>query len=257
MNAKMKVLSLALVGLCGFAGSAMAVCPAGPTTAEGGAWTSKAQLPSAAGSPLAIATPGLDTSECKLTAALQANATSAAAFVRYNHAAPEPNYRFQFIVDTTNLVAFSGSSSVTVLSAPSSTVANGSNVLLRATLVAGAASGTNRIRFIAAKGSTPFTAGSTSPTDLAPGIHRVEGKLTVGAGGVGVLTYWIDAPAGTTEPAACGTCSIAALDNAAWGGVNAVTMGLTSPSLAFVSANGGKVVGFDTFDSRRQTYIGY
>ena len=37
MNTKMKLLSLALVGLCGFAGSAMAACPAGPTTADGGA----------------------------------------------------------------------------------------------------------------------------------------------------------------------------------------------------------------------------
>ena len=59
MNAKMKVLSIALVGLCGFAGSAMAACPAGPTTAEGGAWTSKAVLPPST-SALAIATPGLD-----------------------------------------------------------------------------------------------------------------------------------------------------------------------------------------------------
>jgi len=257
MNAKMKVLSLALVGMFGYVGGAIAACPAGPTTAEGGAWTSKAQLPSAAGSPMNIATPGLDGTECKLTVALQAGSTSAASFVRYNHSAPEPSYRFQFLIDTTNLVAFSGSSNVVILSAPASTVANGSNVLLRATLVAGASAGTNRVRFIAAKGAAPFTAGSTSPTDLSPGIHRVEGKLTVGAGGAGMLTYWIDAPSGTTEPAACGTCSIANLDNAAWGGVNAVTLGLTSPSLAFVSANGGKVVGFDRFDSRRQTYIGY
>jgi hypothetical protein len=257
MNAKMKVLSLALVGLCGYAGSAMAVCPAGPTTAEGGAWTSKSELPSHAGSPLAIVAGGLDTSACKLTAALQANATSAAASVRYNHAAPEPNYRFQFLVDTTNLTAFSASANVTLLNAPSSTVANGSNSLLKAILIPGTGAGTHRVRFIAAKGSLPFTAGSTIPVDLAPGVHRIEGKLTVGAGAAGTLTYWIDAPVGTTEPAACGTCSVASLDNAGWGGVNAVVMGLSSPALAFASAHGGQVVGFDTFDSRRNTYIGH
>ena len=45
MNTKMKVLSLALVGLAGFAGSAMAACPNGPTVAEGRAWSSKTVLP--------------------------------------------------------------------------------------------------------------------------------------------------------------------------------------------------------------------
>ncbi len=34
MNTKMKVLSLAIVGLFGFAGSALAACPAGPTTVD-------------------------------------------------------------------------------------------------------------------------------------------------------------------------------------------------------------------------------
>ncbi|MEO7325820.1 MAG: hypothetical protein ABIW82_13430 [Dokdonella sp.] len=257
MNAKMKLLSLAMVGLCGYAGSALAVCPTGPTTAEGGAWTSKSELPSHAGSPVSVVAGGLDASACKLTVALQANATSAAATVRYTHAAPEPNYRFQFLVDTTNLTAFSASANVTLFNAPSSTVANGSNSLLKATLIPGTAAGTHRIRFIAAKGSLPFTAGSTIPVDLTPGVHRVEGKLTVGAGAAGGLTYWIDAPVGTTEPAACGTCSVASLDNGGWGGVNAVVMGLSSPASAFATTQGGKIVGFDTFDSRRQTYIGH
>lgn len=255
MNAKMKVLSLALVGLCGYAGSALAVCPAGPTIAEGGAWTSKAELPSHAGSPLNIVAGGLDASACKLTASLQANATSAAATVRYNHAAPEPSYRFQFLVDTTSLTAFSASTNVALLQGPASTVANGSNNLLRVTLIPGTAAGTNRVRFIAQKGSIPFTAAQSSPADLPAGIHRIEGKLTVGAGAAGTLTYWIDAAAGTTEPAATG--SIASLDNAAWGGVNAVVLGLSSPAAGFASAHGGETVSFDTFDSRRQTYIGH
>src|SRR6478735_10820262 len=87
MNAKMKVLSLALVGLCGFAGSAMAVCPAGPTTPDGGAWTSAVTQPSAAASPAVVAVPGLDGSECKLTTALAVGNTAASSFVRFNHAA--------------------------------------------------------------------------------------------------------------------------------------------------------------------------
>lgn len=252
MNAKMKVLSLALVGLCGYAGSALAACPAGPTTADGGAWTSATQLPSPAASPLAIATPGLDTSECKLTATLS-NSTSAASFVRYTHAASEPNYRFQFMIDTTNLNTFSASSSVVALQAASSGVANGFNRLLRVTLVPGAAANTLRVRFIATTGTGSFTSAQSSPVDLTPGVHRVEGKLTVGA--TGGLNYWIDVPAGTTEPAATG--SLGPFDNSVYAGVSAVNLGLSVPTAGYVGAHAGQVVGFDTFDSRRSTYIGW
>ena len=255
MNAKMKVLSLALVGLCGYAGSALAVCPAGPTIAEGGAWTLKIELPNHAGSPVNVVAGGLEASACKLTASLQANTTSAAAAVRYNHAASEPNFRFQYLIDTTNVTAFTASANVVLLNNPSSAVANGSNSLLKVLLVPGAAAGTHRIRFVGAKGTLPFVSGVTSPTDLSPGVHRVEGKLTVAAGATGALSYWIDAPAGTTEPAATGT--LGSLDNAAWGGVSAAVLGLSGPAAAFASTHGGQIVGFDTYDSRRQTYIGY
>jgi hypothetical protein len=255
MNAKMKVLSLALVGLCGYAGSALAVCPAGPTTANGGAWTSITQLPDATSSPMAIVTPGLDSSECKLTAALPANDTAAAATVRSNHAASEPNYRAQFLIDTTALSAFNDTTeSVAVFQAPASTANAGYNRLLRVVLVAGPA-GAKRVRFIAQKGAGGPTVGQTFATNLLPGVNRVELKLTVGAGAAGALNYWVNAAAGTVEPAASGT--IANLDNAAWTGVSAAQLGLTAPTATFAASHGAQVVGFDTFDSRRQTYIGW
>jgi hypothetical protein len=251
MNTKIKVLSLALVGLCGFAGSAMAACPAGPTTADGGAWTSKSVLPPST-STLAISTPGLDATECALSASLGPS-TTASAFVRYDHAASEPNYRFQFLVDTTALSSFSATDNVVVFQAPSTTTANGFNRLLRVSLVGGP-SGSKRARFIAQCGTGTFTCAQTFATDLIAGVNRIEGKLTVGAGAAGSLSYWVNAAAGTTEPAASGT--IANLDNAAWGGVSAATLGLTAPSAAFKTNHPTQVVKFDRFDSRRQTYIG-
>lgn len=255
MNTKMKVLSLALVGLAGFAGSAMAACPAGPTTADGGAWTSASQLPSPAGSPLLIATGGLDGSECKLTAALQANSTSAASFVRHQHANPEPSYRFQFLVDTTSLTGFSASTNVVLFQGAAGTVANNLNRVLRVSLVPGAAAGTHRVRFVVQTGAGSFSVGQSSPTDLTAGVHRIEGNLKVAAGADGKFDYWIDAPAGTTEPARTG--GLDNLNNAAWGGVNAVTLGLSVPAVGYVTAHGGEAVGFDRFDSRRNTYIGH
>jgi hypothetical protein len=251
MNAKMKVLSLALVGLCGFAGSAMAACPAGPTTADGGAWSTQSVLPPST-SALAIATPGLDGTECRLNSSLGPS-TTASAFVRYNNAASEPNYRFQFLVDTTALSSFSSTDNVVVFQAPATTAANGFNRLLRVSLVAGPA-GAKRVRFIAQCGTGTFSCAQTFATDLIAGVNRVEGKLVVGAGAAGTLTYWVNAPTGTTEPAASG--SIAALDNAAWGGVSAASLGLTAPSAAYKANHPTQIVAFDRFDSRRSTYIG-
>ena len=253
MNAKMKVLSLALVGLCGYAGSALAVCPAGPTIAEGGAWTSKINLPDATSSPLAIATPGLDASACKLTASL-APSVAAAAVVRYANAASEPSYRFQFLVDTTALSAYNATDSVVAFQAPATTVANGFNRLLRVSIVAGPA-GATRVRFVAQCGSGTFLCAQTYATNLVAGVNRIEGNLQVGAGAAGSLKYWVNVAAGTTEPAVSGT--IASLDNAAWGGVSAASLGLAAPSQTFADTHANQLVGFDTFDSRRQTYIGY
>lgn len=252
MNAKMKVLSLALVGMFGYVGSAMAACPTGPTTAEGGAWTSKTVLPPST-SNLAISTPGLASTECALDSSL-GQSISAAATVRYDHAASEPAYRFQFLIDTTALSNFSATDNVALFQAPATTSANGFNRLLRVSLVAGPG-GAKRVRFIAQCGTAPFSCNQTYTTDLINGVNRIEGKLSVGAGSAGSLTYWVNAAAGTSEPAASGT--IANLDNAAWGGVSAAALGLAAPSSAFKNAHNGQVVKFDQFDSRRSTYIGY
>jgi len=253
MNTKMKVLSLALVGLCGFAGSAMAACPAGPTTADGGAWTSATQLPDASSTTLAIGSPGLDGSECRLNVALAPNDTASAAFVRYNHAASEPSYRAHFIIDTSNLSSFAdAATSVVVFQAPSSTVAEGFNRLLRVSIVAGPG-GAKRVRFIAQRGGA-VPLGQTFGTDLVNGINHIEVNLQVGAGAAGNLKYWVNA-AGASEPAASG--ELANLNNAAWGGVSAAQLGLTAPTAPYSNSHGGEVLGLDAFDSRRTTWIGY
>ncbi|MEO7430813.1 MAG: hypothetical protein ABIR62_02000 [Dokdonella sp.] len=253
MNTKMKVLSLAIVGLVGFAGSAFAVCPAGPTTAEGGAWTSKASLPDPTSSPVTVVAGGLDASACKLTAAL-APITAASATVRYTHAASEPNYRFQFLIDNTLLSSYNATDGVVVFQAPATTTAHGLSRLLRVSVVAGPG-GAKRVRFIASCGTGSFTCAQSFATDLLPGVNRIEGKLTVGAGAAGSLSYFVNAAAGAAEPAASGT--IANLDNAAWGGVSAASLGLTAPSQTWADTHGNQAVGFDTFDSRRNTYIGF
>jgi hypothetical protein len=253
MNTKMKVLSLALLGLCGYAGSAMADCPSGPTIAEGGAWTSKFV---SSGSAFNIVPGGLEPtspSACKATSAIAAS-LAAAATVTDDSPNNEASYRFQFLVDPTAFGNFGLTDSVVLFRANSANAANGSNNLLTVYLVAGSG-GTYRIRFNAAcsNAANNYRCAQTMPTNLPAGVTRVEGKLTVGADGA--LTYWINAPQGTTEPAETG--SISGLTNTDWVGVKRAILGLSGPTTSFKNAHAGQAAGFDAFDSRRQTYIGW
>ena len=252
MNAKMKLLSLAMVGLCGYAGSALAVCPAGPTIADGGAWTAKSV---SSGSHLVIAPGGLDTSACKLNADIAASLTGT-AIVSYTHAASEPSYRFQFLVNPSALSTASLTENITVFRANATTTANGSGNALQVLLI-GSSGGHRRLRFITAcnTAATSFRCAASTTVDLPAGVSRVEGKLTFGAGAAGKFDAWVNAAAGTVEP---GTTSVTIpnLDNTAWGGASQAILGLVSPNTPFKNSHAGQVVGFDTFDSRRQTYIG-
>lgn len=252
MNTKMKVLSLALIGAFGYVGSAAAgTCPAGPTVPDGGAWSSETILPPAT-SAVEIVAGGLDGSACKMTSSLGPSVT-ASALVRDDTPVAEPRYRFQFMVDNTNLTNFSATDNVVVFQAPAATTANAVTRVLRVSLVAGPA-GAKRVRFIATCDTGPtFLCSQTFATDLLPGVNTIEGDLVVGA--TGSLRAWVNAPAGTTEPGTVDV-TIATGDTSAWGGVEAAQLGLTAPSAAYKNNHATQAVGFDRFDSRRQTYIG-
>lgn len=248
MNAKMKVLSLALVGLCGYAGSALAVCPAGPAVADGGAWTSKAQL---SGGVLAISTPGLDGTECKLDASLGGSFASLAT-VLDDSPANEPHYRFQFLFNADAVPTFGSADAVSIFSANAAAAAHGRTPIVQLGLVPGA-SGAKRISIVAScAGSATFRC-FTQTADLPAGMNRIELDLTIGASGT--LRYWLNAPAGTTEPLETGSVAITG-GNLDWAGVDKGVLGLGSPSPSFKTNHVGQIVSFDRFDSRRSTYIG-
>lgn len=249
MNTKMKVLSLALVGLGGlaFAGVSMAACPSSPVPP----WTSTFSSP---GSSFVIADGGLDGSACKAVSTLAASIT-AGATVTDDTPSNEATYRFQFMIDPGTLSAFGTTHSVTVFKGNSAAAANGSNNLVTAYII-GASGGAKRVRFSVACGSSAtFRCNQSAPVDLPAGVSRIEGNLVVGAGSAGKFEYWINAPTGTTPPPATGT--ISDLNNTAWVGVNRAILGLAAPTSAFAAAHAGQGVGFDAFDSRRTNYIGH
>lgn len=240
MNAKMKVLSLALVGLCGFAGSAMAACPAGPTTANGGAWSALNQFQGVA----SIATPGYDGTECRLDSKINTGAPTAAfATVQDDSPANEARYRAQFLINLDGLTSPTANTAVNVFSANSST--NGPGIQLS---VFGTA-GSWFLGYIVknASSASGVTVGSVP---LTAGANRVEFDLQIGS--AGSVAFWVN-----NTNAATPTVPAVALNNQAVGGIDLANLGLAGPTKGFINTFGGKAVGFDQFDSRRQTFIGH
>ena len=259
MNAKMKVLSLALVGMFGYVGGAIAACPAGPTTAEGGAWTAK--FVSGGSSSMSIATPGLDGSECKLRVSLGNNG-GAQAQVMDDTPANEPHYRAQFLFDAGALTGANGGSQAVIFQTNAPAVHGG---LLQAVKItfsgSGGGSTTSGKRIVI---RTACESGALSLCGSAPitlpnqtGVNRIEFDLVFGASGTGALRYWVTdgAASGGSDGSPSGTITVNG-GNAGWTGVDKAYMGLTAPTAVFRSLNADTNAFFDRFDSRRQTIIG-
>jgi len=239
MNTKMKVLSLALLGLCGYAGSAMADCPSGPTVAEGGAWTA---APTFQGT-LGIVTPGYSGTECHLESKISAGAGGAAfAYVQDDSPAAESRYRAHFIV---NVDALSNQALLATANVFSAVSANGVAVYFS---VYGNGSGGHRIGYFVTD-SSQASGLSVGSAELASGENHVEFDLKVGS--PGSFTMWVNS---NTE--ASPTIPTVQVTNANQQ-IETAYLGLSAPSPQFVSAHAGTAVGFDQFDSRRQTFIGY
>jgi len=253
-NVMMKTLSLAVLGLAGmgFAGGAMAACPAS-AAAPVGAWSSQTVL---SGGALTITTPGLKLTECKMSASLGTSAASLAQ-VQDNTPANETRFRIRAYIDPTALTSFGLTDAVQVFTANSQNpfpAAGGRRQIFNVNLVPGAG-GAKRLQVIAAcNNGTTYRCISTMTTDLPATATVFEADLKIGAGAAGELKYWVNAAAGGEPVTTTGT--IANLDNTGWVGVDAAVLGLSAPTPSYRTAHQGQIVAFDEYDSRRQTYIG-
>ncbi|HNR91228.1 MAG TPA: hypothetical protein PKO41_02270 [Dokdonella sp.] len=249
MNTKMKTLSLAVLGLVGFAaaGAAMAQCPASlvpPWSALNvGGGTSAASSVSG----------GYAGTQCRLSSALGNNG-AARAQVRDDTPANEARYRAQFIFDPTSMSGTNGTNQADIFLANAPAAFNG---LLRLVQIkfSGSGAGTKRIVINAACNNGGTNVCSV-PVDLPVqgGPNRIEIDLTVGAGGS--LRYWVSNLAtSTSDGSPTGTLSLTG-GNAGWVGVDQAYLGLASPTANYRTINAAGVGYFDQFDSRRQTFIG-
>lgn len=238
MNTKMKVLSLALVGAFGYVGVASAACPSSPVPP----WSSVQNSQGVT----AIATPGYAGTECRLDASINAGAgLLAAASVRYSQATTEPRYRVHFIINADSLTSLGSSHKVRVFG--SSSTAGGTSVNMT---IFGFA-GNKVINYSVRNADGTVTGGQAT---LAAGDNHIEFDLqTASAASAtdGYFKLWVN---NNTEGSP--TANKPGLANFGVG-ADRFTLGLSSPSREFVTNQNGKAVGFDQFDSRRQTFIGF
>lgn len=245
MNTKMKALSLALVGLAGFgfAGAAAAgvTCPSSAVPP----WTAVSN----AGGSVVIAAGGLDGSACRLDTAITSNLGFASAYVSDATPAAEPTYRAQFIVNADALTGLNISQIVRLYAATTSAPAGGVPDVVAVTLY-GNVSGTSKVLgFSTACASSATGRCSTAVPITTTGPQTVEIQWIQGA--TGELNVWLN---NNTEGSPDATLAV---DNSAWGGVDDAFLGLYGASAGYRASQLNNSVQFDTFDSRRTTFIGF
>jgi hypothetical protein len=253
MNAKMKVLSLALVGLCGYAGSALAVCPTDPALPIG-AWTSK----TVTSATWAITTPGLASTACKLDVAINVGAfANAKVFVTDDSPVDEPRYRARFYFNISALTGLTLANQQSRIFTASATTPPPSTIPAEVSIALFGSPPTNAIRLAVANATQPsmFTLITAVLPASASGTYYVEFDLTQSnVTPANNFRYWVaDAATATSDASPTGTATV---DTTGWSGVTTANLGLFGTSAGFRTAVAGQVLSVDQFDSRRQTFIG-
>ncbi|MBL8299083.1 MAG: hypothetical protein JNN30_12160 [Rhodanobacteraceae bacterium] len=257
-NVMMKTLSLAVLGLAGmsFAGASMAQCPTtiGQNQTPAGVWSAALQTQAA----LSVATPGLNSTACKMRTALNQNSSASAKAGAVDQTPnAEQRYRARYLISTAIALTQLNRTALTFnVVGPTAAPGGTQNALQIFLLGSGSA---RQLRFLI--GDTA-AAGQYRQLDVPlpnqAGANRVEIDLTfaAGAGTNGQLRYWVtDAATATTDGAPTGT--VTGLANGAWGGVDQVVLGLGGANNAWrTNFTATDFVDFDEFDSRRQSFIG-
>jgi hypothetical protein len=234
MNTKMKVLALALLGLAGYAGSAVAGCPSSPVPP----WSAVDAL----GGTATIVAGGFAGTPCRLDSALTGDATSFAT-VEDDTPAAEPRYRAQFIIKPDNLANMGLVTAVYIFTTSAS--AGGTAVALS---IVGDGAGGWLVSYNVPD-TTAAGGADVGSFPLTAGENHVEFDLQNGSGGH--FSIWVN---NNVEGSPNFTTST--FDNGA-SVVDTAFLGLAGATPDYFASFNGTTVGFDQFDSRRQTFIGF
>ena len=233
MNTKMKVLALALLGLAGYAGSAVAGCPGSPVPP----WTAVNAL----GGTAVIAAPGYAATPCRLDSALTGDASSFAT-VEDDTPTAEPRYRAQFIINPNNLTNLGLVDGAFIFTAQS-----GSGAQVQLSVVGDGAGGHLVSYFV----PDTTAAGGSDVGSIALAAANGENRVEFDLDNSGHFSIWVNnnveaSPDFTTTTFNNGGATI-----------ETAFMGLAGATPSFISGFNGVTVGFDQFDSRRTTFIGF
>ena len=238
MNTKMNLLALALLGLAGYAGSAVAGCPSSPVPP----WTAANQFQGT----VAIAAGGLDGSACRMESSIAAAASGfATAQVEDDTPTAEPRYRAQFMINVDGLNPASAPAFTSVVTVHSAISAGTGNGITLAIFSDGAQWLLSYTLVDAGDPSGYFS--NSQP--LGTSSRHVEYDLPVGA--AGLFQVWVENNVEGTPTATHTT------NNASIVGIDTAFLGLAAPSDAFTATFAATPAEFDKFDSRRQTFIGF
>jgi hypothetical protein len=231
MNTKMKVLALALLGLAGYAGSAVAGCPGSPVPP----WTAVNAL----GGTAQIAAGGFAGTACRLDSTLTGDATGFAT-VEDDTPAAETRYRAQFIIKADNLTTLGLVDSAYIF-----TTSDGSTGSAPVSLsIVGDGAGGHLVSYNVPD-SGAAGGGYTGSFPLAAGENHVE----VDYQNANHFSIWVN---NNVEGSPDFNTTITST-----GVVDTAFLGMAGPTPGYVTSSDGKAVGFDQFDSRRQTFIGF
>ncbi len=186
----------------------------------------------------------VDAEGCGFSSSLTGDSTSAATVHTVRRDVAEP-LRLFFRVDLSELDNFDVLQSVSLASAVSQNVVGAGNAanadMFRVGIVSNAA-GDGRWLVYGAACSTCSNNTAFGSVTLVADHPEIGVELDIGAGSDGELRVWIDTAFG--EPP---TAVLSSLDNADWFGTYRLSLGLSSPSPQFASAQAGKAVLFDRY----------
>lgn len=248
ISTKMKLLSMALLGLGGMAlaSSAAAQCPTAPD-----AWSGQVV---GGGTTLTINTPGMDSTNCQLDIDAGTGFLGVKGLVYDESPQDEARYRARVYLDLSGVISgiSLGDQAVLLNSIAASSPAGSSTNEVTINLVG--TFGTPELRIVVADANQPSGSQTINVpiTGSVADEYRIEFDLSQGTGSNN-FRYWFTAASATSSNGSpTGQISV---DNSGWSGVTRTNMGIISLTNSFKNNVTGSI-GFDQFDSRRQTFIG-
>jgi len=190
---------------------------------------------------------------CALSVALKAGGGPlAAGFLHYRRSSPTTSVRYGFRIDSSALANFNLTNllrNVQLFSASSPVVVGADGSLPWSHLLLIQLAGGNpspKLVLTAANALGVGGVASQLSIPLTQALNTLRVEINVGVGSAGFVRYWLNT---SFNDPPTGTFGNGGLDNAAWIGVIAAEVGVSSPSISFRNDYSGSAIVLDQIES--------